>query len=91
METMEISIYGQEAVMFEEMLNEPVGIFPVQYSKVYMEGTADGYSFKIQSEKGIQFFFIGKEWVKRMMIYHCEHYSFGLEEEDMYPNESESE
>ena len=85
METLKITFYGKEAELFEAMINEPVGIYPIEYIKEYQEGTAEGYSFTIKSEKGSQFFFIGQEWAKRMMIYHCQHYSFGLEEDDRHP------
>ena len=83
MQKMIIAHYGKEADLFEAMLNEKPGAFLHEYSfaKKPMPRNPNGFEFTVTADQGIVFYFMGKEFERRMMIHHLQNYSFHIIED----------
>jgi len=81
MNTMRICMYGKEAKLFEKMLKNQVGLTVYTFTKKWISNSETGLIFTIEAENGIEFYFIGREWTRRMMRYHCKHYAFNIIED----------
>ena len=81
MNTMIICMYGKEAKLFEKMLRRPVGLSAYSFTKKSIPDAEMGWLFTIEAENGIEFYFIGQEWTRRMMRYHLKHYAFNIIED----------